>query len=256
MAKDSKKTSAKPPRKPSRKSKGKSKSDPVTAIIAAAMTLAANTPWRELTLAGIAEAADMPLADLRAHVSCKGDILRALAARTDEALLASMEKEPLEGDATDRLFEAVMRRLEIMAPWKEAIGNIMHEPASAACECPPVIEQYFISNRWMLAAAGLEKPGMEGLARTMGLSLVYARALRAWVEDDDPGLSHTMARLDRDLKRGARILKNLHGPALAARSACRLTRSVLRAAARAMRPAGDAASTASGKDAEPEAVQP
>jgi AcrR family transcriptional regulator len=245
-----------PPAKKPRKRKAKTKTDPLGAIIAATMTLAAERPWREITLAAIAREADMPLAQLRAQVRCKGDILRALAARTDEALLASMEKEPLEGDATDRLFEAVMRRLEIMAPWKEAIGNIMHEPASAACECPPVIEQYFISNRWMLAAAGLEKSGMEGLARTMGLSLVYARALRAWVEDDDPGLSHTMARLDRDLKRGARILKNLQGPALAARSACRLTRSVLRAAARAMRPAGNAASAASSPEAEPESVQP
>ncbi len=252
MARDSKKTSKTSAARKPRKSRGKT--GQMEAIIGAAMTLAASEPWRDITFSAIAAEAGLPLAELRAHVACKGDILRALAAQTDEALLASIEKEPLEGDAADRLFEAIMRRLEIMAPWKAAIGRIMEEPASAVCECPPVIEQYFLSSRWMLAAAGLEKPGMEGLARTLGLGAVYGRALRTWVHDDDPGLSRTMARLDRDLKRGGRLLEQLEGPAHAARAACRFVSAILRAGARAMRPADKAGGGAQEADAEPESV--
>ncbi len=229
MAKDPRETGK--TRKP-RKTAGR-KSDPEQTIITATMELAAERDWRDITLHDIAEAAHMPLSELRAHIACKGDVLRALARRTDEALLASVNKEPLEGEPTDRLFELIMRRLELMAPYKAAIARLMEEPAPAACECPPLIEQYFLAQRWMLAAAGLEKPGMEGLARTVGLGAVYARALRTWVRDDDPGLSTTMARLDQDLKRGARLLARLQTPASAARSACRLTRAILRAGIRA-----------------------
>ncbi len=228
MAKETKKT--RKPRKTATR-----KSDPEQTIITATMELAAERDWRGITLRDIAEAAHMPLSELRAHIACKGDVLRALARRTDEALLDSVNKEPLEGEPTDRLFELIMRRLELMAPYKAAIARLMEEPAPAACECPPLIEQYFLAQRWMLAAAGLEKPGMEGLARTFGLGTVYARALRAWVKDDDPGLSTTMARLDKDLKRGAHLLARLQAPASAARSACRLARSILRTAASAAR---------------------
>jgi len=228
--------------------KAKSEADAMNVIIAATMTLAADRPWREITLADIAAVAQMPLVELRKHISCKGDVLRELARRTDEALLASVEKEPLDGEAIDRLFEAVMRRLELLAPYKAAIGNILNDPAPAACECPPAIGRYFLSQRWMLAAAGLEKPGMEGVAKTMGLGMVYMRALRTWVEDDDPGLSHTMARLDRDLKRGERMLRQLEGPIAVAKAARRLGCALVRAAAGAFRPAPEESKEGKGEE--------
>ncbi len=219
------------------------KSDPLAIIINAAMDLAAERPWREITLADIAEAADMSLSELRQQVTCKGDILRALADRADAALLESVEKEPLDGEARDRLFEAIMRRLEFLAPYRAALRNLMDEPAAAACECPPVLERYFVSQRWMLAATGLEAPGMEGAARTLGLGMIYARTLRTWVEDDDPGLSRTMARLDRDLDRACRMERRLAPAASAARAACGLFRAVARAGKAVLKPAGRTSGT-------------
>ena len=231
----------------SRKKSGKT--DPIVAIIDATMKLAAERPWREITLADIADAAGLTLAELRAHVSCKGDVLRALADRADTALRESVEKEPLDGEARDRLFEAIMRRLEFLAPWRAAIRNLMSEPAAATCECPPVLERYFLSQRWILAAADLEAPGMEGAARTLGLGMIYARTLRTWVEDDDPGLSRTMARLDRDLDRACRMERRLAPAASAARAACGLFRTVARAGRAAMRPAAPAPETTAEKGA-------
>ncbi len=226
------------------KKRGKAaKSDPLAIIINAAMDLAAERPWREITLSDIADAAGMSLSELRQQVTCKGDILRALADRADAALLESVEKEPLDGEARDRLFEAIMRRLEFLAPYRSALRNLMDEPAAAACECPPVLERYFVSQRWMLAATGLEAPGMEGAARTLGLGMIYARTLRTWVEDDDPGLSRTMARLDRDLDRACRMERRLAPAASAARAACGLFRAMAHAGRAAMRPATPAPET-------------
>jgi hypothetical protein len=48
--------------------------------------------------------------------------------------------------------------------------------------------------------------------RAQGLALIFARVLRVWVDDDDPGLARTMAELDRGLTRGqswSRLLDDL-----------------------------------------------
>jgi hypothetical protein len=60
------------------------------------------------------------------------------------------------------------------------------------------------SQQWMLTAAGLDAAGPRGVVRAQGLSLLFARVLRVWVDDDDPGLARTMAELDRGLARGQR----------------------------------------------------
>jgi hypothetical protein len=40
--------------------------------------------------------------------------------------------------------------------------------------------------------------------RAQGAALMFARVLRTFVDDDDPGLARTMAALDRALARGQR----------------------------------------------------
>jgi hypothetical protein len=43
--------------------------------------------------------------------------------------------------------------------------------------------------------------------KLQGAVLVYANTMRTWLEDNDPTLAKTMARLDRELRRGERILE-------------------------------------------------
>ncbi len=202
------------------------------AIIDAALELAVETPWTNVTLADIARRAGLSLAELRQHVDGRDEILRHFARRVDAQVLASLEKDPLEGDAVDRLFELIMRRLEVLAPWRPAIRNILKESPLIAGEHPPLACQYLASQRWMLSAAGLERPGLEGAACAAALGGIYLRALKTWVEDDDPGFSRTMARLDQDLKRAARWRERLEGPARAARgmasAGCALARGLIR----------------------------
>jgi hypothetical protein len=48
--------------------------------------------------------------------------------------------------------------------------------------------------------------------RAQGLALLFARVLRVWVDDEDPGLARSMAELDRGLTRAAawsRLLDDL-----------------------------------------------
>ena len=63
------------------------------------------------------------------------------------------------------------------------------------------------SQRFMLAAAGIDTEGPLGALKLQGAVLVYANTMRTWLDDDDPALAKTMARLDRELRRGERVLE-------------------------------------------------
>jgi hypothetical protein len=57
----------------------------------------------------------------------------------------------------------------------------------------------------MLSAAGVDSSGMIGGMRAQALAVMFARVMRVWVDDEDPGLARTMAELDRELAAGARL---------------------------------------------------
>ena len=46
-----------------------------------------------------------------------------------------------------------------------------------------------------------------GALKLQGAALVFGKTLRTWLDDDDPALAKTMARLDRELRRGEGLLE-------------------------------------------------
>ena len=177
------------------------------AVIDAALKVAARRSWRDVRLGDIAAEASLDLADLAKVASSKADILRRFSRRTDRALLQSLKNQPVEGEPHDRLFEIVMRRLEILLPHRAALASILEAPAGHPTGLLMLAGSAATTQRWMLAAAGLEEDGPAGLVKQGGLACVYARTLRVWLRDDDPGLARTMAALDGDLRDGARWLR-------------------------------------------------
>ena len=181
-------------------------------VIDAALRLAATRSWRDVRLADIADETGVSLAELRTIVPSKVAILRAMAARSDQRLLESLEKGPVEGDVHDRLFDIIMRRLELAEPYKAAIANILDAPADGAADWASLAAAMIDSQGWTLAAAGIEDAGRKEAVKRQGLALVMSRVLRVWVKDDDPGLAKTMATLDRQLRDGAKWLDRLDAP--------------------------------------------
>ena len=210
-------------------------------IISAALEVAETKSWRAIGLDEIANAAKVSLADLRAVFSTRADILSAFVKQVDEKMLASLEKEAVDGDAHDRLFEVIMRRLEILEPHKKAIAGIMCCPASGAGEAVRLCFAADSAARWMLTAAGIGQTGCRGKARRAGLGLVMARTIDVWLRDDDPGHARTMAALDRHLRSGASWLRLLDLPCGLAGAFCSLGRGFMRARRRPEPAGADAA---------------
>ena len=176
-------------------------------IIDAALRLASEHPWAEVTMREIATEAELDLVRMCDVVSSKSEIVSAFMHRVDKQMLG--ERAPATGDQSprDALFEVLMSRFDVLAPHKAALKSI----AGPQIPDSDLLKAVLQSNIWMLRAAGAEAEGLKGGARVVGLMSVYASVFQTWLEDDDPGLARTMAVLDRRLRRGERTLNSVDG---------------------------------------------
>ncbi|KWT64190.1 hypothetical protein APY04_3454 [Hyphomicrobium sulfonivorans] len=184
-------------------------------LVAAAIRLAAQSPWRDVTLTDIANSAGVSLVDLRNTFSSKGEVIAAFVRMIDDEVLAQTQftqrgraqttedGAPSQTSPRDALFEVIMARFDALGPYKAALRSI----ADSWTLDPAIAAAVARSQVWMLRAAGIGADGVEGRLRAGGLTGVYASVYRTWLTDDDPGLGKTMAVLDRRLRRGENVLK-------------------------------------------------
>ena len=185
---------------------GKRKDVP-QAIIESALTLAASRGWARVGLGDIAEAAEVSLAELRAEFSSKSAIVAAYAAAIDREVLAARDPEVAGRPATERLFDVLMKRFDLLNAHKEGVGAIMRSCPSdpEAILCGPLVLRR--SMRWMLEAADLSSAGLRGGLRVKALSALYLSMLPVWLRDDSEDMARTMAVLDRRLRRLDRLTR-------------------------------------------------
>lgn len=173
---------------------------PEQQIIDAAFEIAVERGWRRVTLADVALRAKVPLADVGTGYPSKAAILEAYLDRLDRHMLSG--ESEVEVEIRDRLFDVVMRRLEAMNAHKEALRVILRDsgtdPVAALCGAG----RFMRSIALMLEAVGIATSGLGGLARVDGMAAIYLYTLRAWLNDDTPDMSNTMAALDKALRRG------------------------------------------------------
>lgn len=202
-------------------------------IIDAFMALLAEKPIEQIGLAEIARAAGVSLAELRDEFGSSFAILAAYVKQVDRAVLAGEDADMAEEPPRERLFDVLMRRIELLTPHKEAVRSLMRSAMRNPGLALALQRLALRSQQWMLTAADIGAAGPLGFVRAQGLAVLFASVLRTWVDDDDPGLARTMAALDRALARGQRwsgLLDEL----------CRIPSLACRLRSRRRRPADDA----------------
>jgi hypothetical protein len=95
-------------------------------------------------------------------------------------MLRSLDDEPVTGTPHDRVFDIIMRRLELMDGDKAAVRSIAKAPVSSAAGFMTLAGSLLQSQDWILSAAGIEDNGMRGALKTSGLAWVYVKTLRTW----------------------------------------------------------------------------
>jgi hypothetical protein len=154
----------------------------------AALALAAERPWREVSLREIAERAGVDFAALYAKTPAKPLLVLRLSQKLDRAALATAATQ--SDDPHDRLFDAAMARIEAMEAHREGLRSMARGegPISIAPHLP-------LTARAILEAAGVTATP----PRLAAMTLVWARVVQVW-RDDEGALNRTMAEIDKRLK--------------------------------------------------------
>ncbi len=182
------------------------KRDPRARIVDALMQLAAERRFEEISIRDITARANVSLGEFRDAFPSKAAALGGFNRRIDRAVLDQNFDEMANESSREKLFDALMRRLEAMAPYREGLREIVawlkRDPLSAS----QMNRQIVNSLRFMMEIAGLDSEGPAGPLKLQGLAFAWWRIVEIWLDDEDPGLAHTMAELDRALTRGERFV--------------------------------------------------
>ena len=169
------------------------------------LALLADHPFEQIGMAQIATSAKLSLADLRAEFSSTLAILAAHIKDVDRQVLAAQDADMSDESPRERLFDVLMRRLDILAPHKAAVRSLLRSASRNPGLGLALNGLSVCSQQWMLTAADIGASGPKGVLRAQGLALLFANVLRTWVDDDDEGQARTLAALDRELARGQRF---------------------------------------------------
>jgi ubiquinone biosynthesis protein COQ9 len=179
-----------------------------TALIAAWLALAADSGRRFPSVAEAAREAGLPLERARARFASRASVLMRFGRIADQAALTGAAAE---GPVRDRLFDTIMRRLDMFQAHRAGVLAVLR----ALPGMPPLALLLAAaterSMRWLLDASGARTSGVTGALRVRGLVAVWLWTLRAWQTDESADLSTTMAALDRALGHAERAAGWLGG---------------------------------------------
>ena len=166
--------------------------------VEAALKLAAENPWGELTLSEIAEEAGLELSEFHG-VADKRDIAAAVEPMLDKAM--STEPADMDDPPRERLFDVIMLRFEKMEEHRAGLLSLQHWREANPARLAALAKARMNTARWALASAGLDAQGDLPMGlRAVGLAWILARTERAWRKETSADFSRTMAELDKQLR--------------------------------------------------------
>jgi AcrR family transcriptional regulator len=194
---------------PASKPQKQEQAAPRDRIIDALMALAGDMRWDQITLSMITAKADVSLADLRDLYPSKGAILGGFSKRIDRIVLDGTGDDMLGEPARERVLDIMMRRLDALAPYKAGLKEIRNAARRDPLMLAALNQLALNSWRYMLAAADIETEDELGILRIQGAALVFVRTLDTWFDDQGEDLARTMAKLDKELGNGEKIMGRL-----------------------------------------------
>src|SRR5215469_5656862 len=151
-------------------------------IVAAFMALLAEKSFEKIGLAEVTARAGVSLGAMRAEFGSTLAIYAAHVKAIDRAVLEGGEGDMSEEPPRERLFDVLMRRIEALAPHKEAMRSLVR----SAMRNPPLAlalnTMAVRSQQWMLAAADIHASGPRGMVRAQGLAALFGGVLRTWID--------------------------------------------------------------------------
>ena len=94
----------------------------------------------------------------RHTIATKSDVIAALLAAVDSELLGKAPQRSEDQQRRDQLFDTIMTRFDILAPYKPALKSIARSGSADLRLAGPLLSSQY----WMLTAAGIPTHGAAG----------------------------------------------------------------------------------------------
>ena len=175
-------------------------------IIDAFFALVEERGWEQVTMPAVAEKARLKPVVLKAAYRSKFAILSDYAEQMDFTVLAKANADTAGLGPRQRLVRMLMVRFELMGQRREALRRLYRSAVGDRKLASAFAGVVMLSQPWMQTAAGISASGLDGLVKVQGLTIAYARAFHAWLDDTDPALPNTLDVLDKTLAHGEKAL--------------------------------------------------
>jgi len=172
---------------------------PRTRLADAAFRLLTKEGWNALTLAAVARAAKVPLAELHALAPSKPAIIGVMLSRAGEDTAGRYKSDIGSENERDRIFEVALTWFETLNARKPAIRALHDGLRRDPLALIAVRGEFVGAAEWLLVLAEADH-GRALPLKAAALAALLVRTLPVWL-DDDSGMSKTMARLDTGLRR-------------------------------------------------------
>jgi len=180
-------------------------------LLLAAFERIAQDGEASLDLAALARDLGRPLGEVVTALGGPGGPVAALARHLDAAMLAIDPGDLAAMSVRERLFELIMRRFETLQPFRAGVKRLMRDrrgDPQAALVAMCGLDRV---TGWLIDAAAIRARGPLRRLVQLALAAVYARAFRAWLDDESADLAATMAELDKRLEQAERAARWLPG---------------------------------------------
>jgi len=180
-------------------------------IAAAAIRLAGERGWRNLTLGDIAQAAGVTLSALARCYGSRQEILDGFERMIDRRMLAGAIAGDIDDKPRDRLFDIIMERFDALLPYRDGVRRIAKELAFDPISGLTLATALPRTLSWMFTGARIAADGPAMPFKLAVLGGIYLATFRVWLDEESQDLSKTMATLDKQLDRAMSLIGGSFG---------------------------------------------
>lgn len=203
-------------KKAARKKAGKQtsgKSATRARILVAALALAEDKSWQEVSFTRLGRRLGMTLAELRRHYRDLDAIADAWFRRAQDAMLAKPPAGFHNRPAKQRLELLMLRWFDALAPYRRVTAEMLAGKLWLFHPHHYVPMVFNLSRliQWLRDAAGLTAQGARRQAEEIGLTLVFVATLAVWCRDETDGQARTRAFLAARLDQADTLLARFAG---------------------------------------------
>ncbi len=178
-------------------------------ILTAALLLASDKAWEDVTVGEIAEKAGLSVEDYKEYFEDKMDLVGFWHHCLDNAMCSTSETFEPETETKDVLFDIFMARFDALNEKRQASLSILRSFKQAPEDtvfCLPFLSRSMLK---IVKVAGLSFSGYKRAIVLSGLCFVYLKVMYVWLNDESPDMGRTMAVLDKTLNQAGSFSRYL-----------------------------------------------